>query len=146
MSVEYLTSTLDVLRPMMDQQLSQNTRGHCRPSTREGGKGGAHRARALSAAGRGPLLSTRNPRPKESARPGGAKVDFPACFSLMAPLILVVGDMEQAVSIVSRPALVMFSVLGALASKQSGSRCCCVFPANVRDAVRAISKLIGASL
>ena len=73
MSVEYL-------RPMMgaspssdqlQQQLSQNTRGHCRPSTREGGKGGAHRARALSAAARGPHLSTRNPRPKESARPGG---------------------------------------------------------------------------
>ena len=73
MSVEYL-------RPMMgaspssdqlQQQLSQNTRGHCRPSTREGGKGGAHRARALSAAARGPHLSTRNPRPKESARLGG---------------------------------------------------------------------------
>ena len=75
MSVEYL-------RPMMgaspssdqlQQQLSQNTRGHCRPSTREGGKGGAHRARALSAAARGPHLSTRNPRPKESARLGGQK-------------------------------------------------------------------------
>ena len=78
MSVEYL-------RPMMgaspssdqlQQQLSQNTRGHCRPSTREGGKGGAHRARALSAAARGPHLSTRNPRPKESARPGGHKSDY----------------------------------------------------------------------
>ena len=56
----------------LQQQLSQNTRGHCRPSTREGGKEGAHRARALSAAARGPHLSTRNPRPKESARPGGA--------------------------------------------------------------------------
>ena len=73
MSVEYL-------RPMMgaspssdqlQQQLSQNTRGHCRPSTTEGGKGGAHRARALSAAARGPHLSTRNPRPKERAWPGG---------------------------------------------------------------------------
>ena len=79
MSVEYL-------RPMMgaspssdqlQQQLSQNTRGHCRPSTREGGKGGARRARPLSAAARGPHLSTRNPRPKESARPGGiGRVNF----------------------------------------------------------------------
>lgn len=88
MSVEYL-------RPMMgaspssdqlQQQLSQNTRGHCRPSTREGGKGGAHRARALSAAARGPHLSTRNPRPKESARPGGQEM---AMLAVIVALILI---------------------------------------------------------